>query len=202
MAKPVAIPSILLSTLGVVITAGLTGIFCFKVFDTSLLEGLLIGSIVASTDAASVFAILRSQKLNLKGSIASILEVESGSNDPLAYMLTVIILGLIGNKGYGTIIPMLLNQVIVAVIVSVLLSKLTIYLLRHIHFEIDGFYPIFIMGIAVLSYALSEYFGGNGYLAVYIAGLMIGNSKIPHKKVYSNSLMGYHGLCKSCYFSY
>lgn len=182
MAKPVAIPSILLSTLGVVITAGLTGIFCFKVFDTSLLEGLLIGSIVASTDAASVFAILRSQKLNLKGSIASILEVESGSNDPLAYMLTVIILGLIGNKGYNTIIPMLLNQVIVAILVSVLLSKLTIYLLRHIHFEIDGFYPIFIMGIAVLSYALSEHVGGNGYLAVYISGLMVGNSKIPHKK--------------------
>lgn len=182
MAKPVAIPSILLSTLGVVITAGLTGIFCFKVFDTTLLEGLLIGSIVASTDAASVFAILRSQKLNLKGSIASILEVESGSNDPLAYMLTVIILGLIGDKGYNTIIPMLLNQVILAVLVAVLLSKLTIYLLRNIHFEIDGFYPIFIMGIAVLSYALSEYFGGNGYLAVYITGLMIGNSKIPHKK--------------------
>ena len=97
-------------------------------------------------------------------------------------MLTVIILGLIGNKGYGSILPMLLNQVVVGIIVAVLLSKLTIYLLRHIHFEIDGFYPIFIMGIAVLSYALSEYFSGNGYLSVYISGLMIGNSKIPHKK--------------------
>ncbi|CEN77560.1 potassium/proton antiporter [Paraclostridium sordellii] len=182
MAKPVAFSSILLSTLGVVITAGLTGLFCFKILNTTLLEGLLIGSVVASTDAASVFAILRSQKLNLKGSIASILEIESGSNDPLAYMLTVIILGLIGNKGYGSILPMLLNQVVVGIIVAVLLSKLTIYLLRYIHFEIDGFYPIFIMGIAVLSYALSEYFGGNGYLSVYISGLMIGNSKIPHKK--------------------
>ncbi|MDU6250258.1 MAG: cation:proton antiporter, partial [Paeniclostridium sordellii] len=100
MAKPVAFSSILLSTLGVVITAGLTGLFCFKILNATLLEGLLIGSVVASTDAASVFAILRSQKLNLKGSIASILEIESGSNDPLAYMLTVIILGLIGNKGY------------------------------------------------------------------------------------------------------
>ncbi|CEO06096.1 potassium/proton antiporter [Paraclostridium sordellii] len=182
MAKPVAFSSILLSTLGVVITAGLTGLFCFKILNTTLLEGLLIGSVVASTDAASVFAILRSQKLNLKGSIASILEIESGSNDPLAYMLTVIILGLIGNKGYGSILPMLLNQVVVGIIVAVLLSKLTIYLLRYIHFEIDGFYPIFIMGIAVLSYALSEYFDGNGYLSVYISGLMIGNSKIPHKK--------------------
>lgn len=182
MAKPIAFSSILLSTLRVVITAGLTGLFCFKILNTTLLEGLLIGSVVASTNAASVFAILRSQKLNLKGSIASILEIESGSNDPLAYMLTVIILGLIGNKGYDSILPMLLNQVIVGIIVAVLLSKLTIYLLRHIHFEIDGFYPIFIMGIAVLSYALSEYFSDNGYLSVYISGLMIGNSKIPHKK--------------------
>ncbi|MDK2562517.1 potassium/proton antiporter [Romboutsia sedimentorum] len=182
MAKPIAIPSILLSTLGVVITAGLTGFFCFKVFNTSLLEGLLIGSIVASTDAASVFAILRSQKLNLKGSLASILEIESGSNDPFAYMLTVIILGLMGNKGYDTIIPMLLNQVIVGIICAVLLAKLTIYLLRRVHFEIDGFYPIFVMAIAVLSYALSEHFGGNGYLSVYMTGLIIGNSKIPHKK--------------------
>lgn len=182
MAKPVAVPSILLSTVGVVITAGLTGIFCFKVFDTSLLEGLLIGSIVASTDAASVFAILRSQKLNLKGSIASILEIESGSNDPLAYMLTIIILGLMADKGYDTIIPMLLNQVVVGILSAVLLGKLTIYLLRNTKFEIDGFYPIFVMGIAVLSYALSEHFGGNGYLSVYMTGIMIGNSKIPHKK--------------------
>ncbi|WP_066874408.1 potassium/proton antiporter [Clostridium mediterraneense] len=182
MAKPAAVPSVLLSTLGVVITAGLTGLFCFMVFKTTLLEGLLIGSIVASTDAASVFAILRSQKLNLKGSIASILEIESGSNDPCAYMLTVIILGLIGSQGYDTIIPMLLSQVIVGIVSAVLLAKGTIYLLRRVNFEIEGFYPIFITAIAVLSYALSESLGGNGYLSVYIAGIIIGNSKIPHKK--------------------
>lgn len=182
MAKPAAVPSILLSTLGVVITAGLTGLFCFMVFKTTLLEGLLIGSIVASTDAASVFAILRSQKLNLKGSIASILEIESGSNDPCAYMLTVIILGLIGSQGYDTIVPMLLSQVIVGIVSAVLLAKGTIYLLRRVNFEIEGFYPIFITAIAVLSYALSESLGGNGYLSVYIAGIIIGNSKIPHKK--------------------
>lgn len=182
MAKPAAVPSILLSTLGVVITAGLTGLFCFMVFKTTLLEGLLIGSIVASTDAASVFAILRSQKLNLKGSIASILEIESGSNDPCAYMLTVIILGLIGSQGYDTIVPMLLSQVIVGIVSAILLAKGTIYLLRRVNFEIEGFYPIFITAIAVLSYALSESLGGNGYLSVYIAGIIIGNSKIPHKK--------------------
>ena len=182
MAKPVVIQSVLMSTLGVVFTAILTGLFCFFVFKTTLLEGLLIGSIVGSTDAASVFAILRSQRLNLRGSIASMLELESGSNDPCAYMLTVIILGLMAGGGYGNIIPMILKQVIVAVLVSVILAKLSIYLLRHAKFEIEGFYPIFVTAIAVLAYSLSEYFSGNGYLSVYITGIIIGNSRIPHKK--------------------
>ena len=182
MAKPIAVQSILMSSLGVVITAGLTGLFSSIVFKTSLLEGLLIGAVIASTDAAAVFAILRSQKLNLKGSIASILEIESGSNDPFAYMLTIIILGLMSNQGYGSIVPMLLNQIIVGILASIVLAKLSVYLLRNVMFEIEGFYPIFITAIAILAYSLSEYFGGNGYLSVYITGIIIGNSKIPHKK--------------------
>ena len=182
MAEPVAIPSIFMSTLGVVFTAGLTGVFCFLAFKTTILEGLLIGSIVASTDAASVFAILRSQKLNLKGSIASMLELESGSNDPCAYMLTIILLELMSGGGYGNIIPMILKQIIVAILISFILAKLAVFLLRYTKFEIEGFYPIFITAIAVLSYSLSEYLGGNGYLSVYIAGIIIGNAKIPHKK--------------------
>ncbi|WP_434797078.1 potassium/proton antiporter [Terrisporobacter vanillatitrophus] len=182
MAKPVAIPSILMATLGVGITAGLTGIFCHLVLKITLLEGLLIGSVVASTDAASVFSILRSRKLNLKGSIASLLEVESGSNDPFAYMLTIIVLSLMSNQGTSGILPMLFNQIVVAIISAAILSKLTVYLLRHIDFEIEGFYPVLVTAIAVLSYGLSELFGGNGYLSVYITGIVIGNSKIPHKK--------------------
>ena len=182
MAKPVAIPSILLSTLGVVFTAGLTGVFCFLVFKTTLLEGLLIGSIVGSTDAASVFAILRSQRLNLKGSIASMLELESGSNDPCAYMLTTIVLGIMSNSNNGNIFIMVLSQILLGGMVAVVLAKLSIYLLRHFKFEIEGFYPIFMTTIAVLAYSLSEYLGGNGYLCVYITGIIIGNAKIPHKK--------------------
>ena len=182
MAKPVAIPSILLSTLGVVFTAGLTGVFCFLVFKTTLLEGLLIGSIVGSTDAASVFAILRSQRLNLKGSIASMLELESGSNDPCAYMLTTIVLGIMSNSNNGNIFIMVLSQILLGGMVAVVLAKLSIYLLRHFKLEIEGFYPIFMTAIAVLAYSLSEYLGGNGYLCVYITGIIIGNAKIPHKK--------------------
>ena len=182
MARPVALQSILLSTIGVIITAGLTGIFCFVFFKTSLLEGLLIGSVISSTDAAAVFAILRSQKLDLRGSLASILEIESGSNDPFAYMLTIIILGLMAGKGYGSILPMFLNQIIAGLLCGGILAKITVHFLRRANFEIEGFYPIFVIAIAVLAYALSESLGGNGYLSVYVAGIIIGNKKIPHKK--------------------
>ncbi|MBO3443815.1 potassium/proton antiporter [Clostridium sp. CCUG 7971] len=182
MAKPVAIPSILMSSLGVIITAGLTGLFCNMVIGTSLLEGLLIGAIVASTDAASVFAVLRSQKLNLKGSLASLLEVESGSNDPIAYMLTLIVLTLMNNSGSELIVPMVIKQIVFGLAIGSVLAKVSVYILRNSKFEIEGFYTIFITAIAMLSYAISEYVGGNGYLSVYMAGIIIGNSKIPHKK--------------------
>lgn len=181
MAKPIAIQATLLSTIGVAITAILTGLFCFLVFNITLLEGILIGSIVASTDAASVFAILRSQKLNLKGSIASILELESGSNDPFAYMFTIITIGLMSGGDYSTIIPTLLSQISIALAVAFIFSKLSVYILKHIDFEVEGFYPVFVTSVALLSYALSEYFGGNGYLCVYISGIIIGNSSIPYK---------------------
>lgn len=181
-AKVVARESILMSTFGVIITSGLTGLFCYFVLKTSLLEGMLIGSIVGSTDAASVFSILRSQKLNLKGEIASILEVESGSNDPIAYMLTLIVLTLMNNGGISSIVPIVISQITFGLLIGVILSKITVYIMRNANFEVDGFYTIFITAIAILSYALSEWVGGNGYLSVYIAGIIIGNSKIPHKR--------------------
>lgn len=181
-ARKSAVPSILMSTLGVIITAGLTGLFCYFVLGTSLLEGLLIGSVVGSTDAASVFSILRSQKLNLKGSLAPLLEIESGSNDPIAYMLTLIVLTLMSNSGVGSIVPMIIKQILFGILVGSVLAKATVYIIRRANFEIEGFYTIFITAIAILSYAVSEWLGGNGYLSVYMAGIIIGNSKIPHKK--------------------
>lgn len=185
MAKPVSIPSIMMSSLGVMMTAGLTGLFCHFVIKTTLLEGLLIGAIVSSTDAASVFSVLRAQRLNLKGSLASLLEVESGSNDPMAYMMTFLILTMMkssGGLGIGMILGIVLKQVLIGGIIGFLIAKSSVYLLRRSNFEIEGFYMIFVMAIAILSYALSEYLGGNGYLSVYISGIIIGNSSIPRKK--------------------
>lgn len=185
LAKPVATPSILMSSLGVIITAGLTGLFCYLVVKTSMLEGLLIGTIVASTDAASVFAVLRAQKLNLKGSLASFLEVESGSNDPIAYMSTLIILSMMKNGGalsLSIVVPLVIKQILFGLVIGLLLAKVTVFILRHANFEIEGFYAILVTAVAILSYSLSEFLGGNGYLSVYITGIIIGNSKIPKKK--------------------
>ena len=184
-AKPVSTSSILMASFGVIITAGLTGLFCYFVIKTSLLEGILIGSVVASTDAASVFAILRAQKLDLKDSLASFLELESGSNDPFAYMSTLIVLTIMkssGNLSFSMISSMMLKQIIFGLLVGALLAKATIFILRRSNFEVDVFYTIFVTATAILSYSLSEFLGGNGYLSVYITGIIIGNNKVPRRK--------------------
>ena len=190
MAKPKAAPSILMSTLGTIITFFITGVFVYLVFKISFLESLLIGAVVSSTDAASVFAILRSQKLNLEGSLASLLEVESGSNDPVACMLTLIILSIMSGGTVKNLIPLVISQIVVGIMIGALIAMTSIYLIRHANFEIESFYVIFIIAIAIISYSLSEWMGGNGYLSVYISGIIIGNSKIPHKKTLVHFLDG------------
>ena len=190
MAKPKAAPSILMSTLGTIITFFITGVFVYLVFKISFLESLLIGAVVSSTDAASVFAILRSQKLNLEGSLASLLEVESGSNDPVACMLTLIILSIMSGGTVKNLIPLVISQIVVGIMIGTLIAMTSIYLIRHANFEIESFYVIFIIAIAIISYSLSEWMGGNGYLSVYISGIIIGNSKIPHKKTLVHFLDG------------
>lgn len=191
-AKPVAIPSVILSTVGVAITAGLTGLFCNFVLKTTMFEGLLIGCIVASTDAASVMSILRSRNLKLKNNIDTLVEFESGSNDPTSYMLTSIMLILITtNESIGVgIISMVLKQIGFGLIVGLVLSKLAVIVLRNIEFEIEGLYPIFSVAVAILSYSICEFIGGNGYLSVFVAGIVIGNSNIPNKKVLENFFDG------------
>ena len=181
-AKPVAAKAILMSSLGVVITAGVTGLFCMFVLKTTLLEGLLMGSVMASTDAASVFAVLRSRKLNLKGGLASLLEIESGSNDPFAYMLTVVILTFMTGKSDQSIAVMLISQIVFGIGIGFLLAFAASAILKRVHMEIDGLYPIFVMAVTLLGYSASEMTGGNGYLCVYIIGIVLGNSRIRHKK--------------------
>lgn len=179
-AKPVALAAGVLATLGVVLTALLVGIFAHFVFGFTFLEGMLLGSIISSTDAASVFSILRSKNLNLKNGLAPMLEMESGSNDPIAYMLTTIFLGLIiGNK--QNILSLLGAQIAVGVIVGFLVGKAAVWLINNIKLDIDGLYSIIVIGIALLSFSIADRFFGNGFLAVYITGLIMGNSRLVHK---------------------
>lgn len=181
-AKPMAIQSVLMSTLGVIITAGLTGFFCHLVFGVKLFEGLLLGSVIASTDAASVFAILRSRKLNLKGGLAPLLEIESGSNDPVSYMLTIIFVTLINNGSVQTIPIMLIKQIAFGLLTGVSTGVLSAWVLRKVKFDVSGIDTILVFAVAILSYSLAETVGGNGYLSVYLSGIILGNSKIMNKK--------------------
>ena len=199
-AKPVIAPSILMSTVGTLITAGLVGVFCSLVFGIGWIEGMLIGSVVASTDAASVFAILRSRKLNLKGGLAPILEIESGSNDPVAYMMTIIFMSLLSGSGDVSIPVMLAKQLIFGLGIGALLGKITAFILRKVDFKIEGLYPIFVVAVGLLSYGLTEWVGGNGYLSVYLTGIIVGNSKIKHKKSLVHFLDGISWLMQIMIF--
>ncbi len=177
-AKPVAVKAALLSSLGVIATAGLTGVFCHFALGMDWLEGLLVGSVIGSTDAASVFSILRSKKLNLKYGLASMLEVESGSNDPFAYTLTMVFLALMSGNGEISISYFIFSQIIYGLLFGAAIGLLSAFLLRRVHFEINGLHTILVVAVALLAYALPSLVGGNGYLSVYLAGIILGNSKI------------------------
>lgn len=180
-ARPVAAPSIFLSTVGVLITALLTGAFCHYILKISWVEGMLIGSVISSTDAASMFSILRSRSLNLKHNLASMLEVESGSNDPMSYMLTVIFLSLLSGEQGNNYLVMVIKQVGFGIFFGVAIAYLSFWVFKRIKFESIGLQEIFVIAIALLGYALPSKFGGNGYLSVYIMGIILGNNDIPLK---------------------
>lgn len=182
-AKPVAKQAIVLSSLGVILTAFVVGIFCHFVLQLEFLESLLIGAVISSTDAASVFSILRSKQLNLKENTASLLEVESGSNDPCAYMLTMIVLSMMEGKAKPLDIAYdIFAQIFFGIAVGVILALFSRRFMEKFAFEISGFDTAFVLAIAFLSYALSNILGGNGYLSTYMTGIMMGNHWIPNKK--------------------
>lgn len=200
-AKPIAAKSILLSSLGVILTALLTGLFCFFVLHFPLLESFLIGSIISSTDAASVFSILRSKRLNLKYNTASLLELESGSNDPWSYMLTVLVLSIMTNTASGwQIVTMLLAQIIFGVGFGILIAILAYFILKKFRFVSPGFDAIFVLAIALLSYAAPMAVGGNGYLSAYLVGIILGNLPIKEKKSLVHFFDGITGLMQILIF--
>lgn len=180
-ARPAAAKAVVLSTVGVVATAGLVGVFVHFALKLEWLESFLIGSVIASTDAASVFSVLKTQKLDLKDHTASLLEIESGSNDPFSYMLTVLFVSLL--QGESISVPALLaNQILVGAAAGLLIGYSAVFLLKKCDFYMEQGKTIFVFAAAVLAYALPSVFGGNGYLSVYICGIYMGNAALPDKK--------------------
>ena len=206
-ARPVAGRALLLSFAGTALTAGIVGVFVY--FLSSILpffpslgwaESMLIGSVISSTDAASVFNILRSRRLNLKYGTSSLLEMESGSNDPTSYMLTVVFTAVLAaqngiagatSMGAGEIVGMLFSQVGFGAIFGAAFGFLAILILKKFSFNMGQGGTIFILAIGLMTYALPSVLGeltgvsalaGNGYLAVYLCGIMIGNARIPQKR--------------------
>jgi len=188
--KPVIKNGLALSTIGVLLTAALVGAFSTYVLGFTMYEGMLLGAIVSSTDAAAVFSILRSKNFGLKGAIRPLLEFESGSNDPMAYFLTLSMIYLIQNPEVSVwaLIPKFFIDMVLGIACGYVFGKLMIWILNKIQLNIDGLYPVLVLSLVFFTFSFSERIGGNGFLAVYISALLLGNSNFIHK----NSLMRFY----------
>ncbi len=182
--KPVLWRGISLSTIGVLFTALTVGVFVHLITDFTFMEGLLLGAIVSSTDAAAVFSILRSKNIGLKGHIRPTLELESGSNDPFAFVLTITLTSLIvtGDSPGWHLIFHFVQEMFVGALAGLILGKLVLLVLNKIFLDIEGLYPVFLIAFVFFTFSITDLLGGNGFLAVYLAGLVLGNNNFIHKK--------------------
>ena len=189
--KPIASQGVVLATLGVLATTFITGGFIYWLFGLfgkyvtlTFPESLLLAAVMSSTDSASVFSILRSKGVYLKERLRPTLELESGSNDPMAYMLTIVLIQFLQSSGMGAgaILGSFAVQFLVGAAAGYGLGKLAILILNKINVDNQALYPILLLSFVFFTFAITDRLHGNGYLAVYIAGIMVGNNKIMYRK--------------------
>lgn len=182
--KPVIWRGISLSTIGVFITALTVGLFVHFILDFSLLEGLLLGAIVSATDAAAVFSILRNRGVKLKGKIGSVLEFESGSNDPMAYFLTITLTGIIASGHFDgwQFFLLFFKGFAIGGAMGYGMGRFSHWLINNIKLDSDGLYPVLVLGLAMFTYSATHVMGGNGFLAIYLSALVLGNRDFIHKR--------------------
>ncbi len=201
--KPVISQGVVLATFGVLATTFITGGFIYMIchyssyFSTlTFPESLLLAAVMSSTDSASVFSILRSKNVYLKENLRPTLELESGSNDPMAYLLTIILIAYIQSGGMS--IPqaalMLVLQLAIGAVGGFLLGKVTVWVINLMNNNNSSLYPIMVLALSFFIFSAVTLCKGNGYLAVYIAGLVFGNSRIVHKKSIGTFLDGFTWL--------
>ena len=181
--KPVIRQGLVLSTLGVLLTAILIGVFVSRISDFSLMEGLLLGAIISSTDAAAVFSVLRSKNVGLKGNLRPLLEYESGSNDPMAYFLTSGFIQLLvtPEMTFLNLVPVFMLQMSIGAAAGWLMGKTTVWTVNKMKLNTDGLYSVLVLAMILFTYSATHFIKGNGFLAVYIAGLMMARSNFIHK---------------------
>ncbi len=182
--KPIMWHGISLSSFGVLFTAVALGLFTWLLTDFTIYEGLLLGAIVSSTDAAAVFSILRSKSIALKSNLRPTLEFESGSNDPMAYFLTIAMLSLVVNQDQSLlmIIPLFFKQMLIGAALGFLFAKASIFLINRITLVFEGLYPVLVIALMFITYSATDFLYGNGFLAVYICAVYLGNKDFIHKK--------------------
>ena len=182
--KPVVLQATSLATLGVFITALAIGLFVSAALNVSLLTGLLLGAVVSSTDAAAIFSVLRSKNVGLHGNLKPLLELESGSNDPMAVFLTIGAMQLLANPQTtpGSVAILFLVQMALGGALGLVLGKVMVFLVNRLKLSYEGIYSVFVLAFAALIYGATTTIGGSGFLAVYVAGLVAGNDDFVQKK--------------------
>jgi potassium/hydrogen antiporter len=182
--RPVLKNGIALSTLGVLLTAVIVGLFTSYILNFTIIEGMLLGAIVSSTDAAAVFSILRTRNIGLKGTLRPLLEFESASNDPMAFFLTISFIELVVHPeaSIALLIPMFLKGMLLGAICGFGGGKLMVFIINRINLDVAGLYPVLVMSLIFFVFSFTDAIGGNGFLAVYGAAILLGNSNLIHKK--------------------
>jgi potassium/hydrogen antiporter len=183
-------PSILLATVGVLVTAVITGLAASWILGISLLEGMLLGSIVGSTDASAVFSVLRWGGVGLPKRIAAVLEVESASNDPMAIFLTIgCIEILLGNVAMGPeLAGLFASQMFIGAVVGVVVGYATVEVVNRVELGAAGLYPVLVSAFCLLTFGVAVQLGGSGFLAVYLAGVVMGNRRL----MFDRSIRRFH----------
>ena len=182
--KPVVWRGLSLATITVLATAGVMAAFVHVVFGWPWLLAWLLGAIVSSTDASAVFSVLKERALGLKGDIAPLLEIESGGNDPMAVFLTVGILELMAHPDLGLwgIVPLFFKQMLLGVLFGVVLGRGALWALRRWQLQFEGLYSVLSLALALTIFSATAVAGGSGFLAIFVAGVIIGNAEFIHKR--------------------
>ncbi|BCX04821.1 MAG: K+/H+ antiporter [Candidatus Roseilinea sp.] len=182
--RPVLKHGLALATVGVLITALAVGLFATAVLGFSLLEGLLFGAVISSTDAAAVFSLMRMRATRLAGNLEPLIELESGSNDPMAVFLTIGMISLLTTPGASvlSLVPMFALQMSLGAAFGLVIGYLGVRVMNRIRLQADGLYVVITIAIVLVAYSATTLAGGNGFLAVYLCGLYMGNQDFIHKR--------------------